>query len=541
LDHHDDREIKQPKEFFMPKRFWLFWLAAFLVALAFDFLFWNKAPGISILIWVTLILGTGIAVIYSEGVKPSLRNIILVVAAIGMAFVTAFRSEPFTRFVALALCFIALFILAYSYRNGYWIWFRLQDHLTALFRLIGAMFSRGFGSDRNPKTPPALPTEDRHKGRRITFAVLRGLLISIPIIAVLAALLASADPVFSSWLAKAFNVTRLPEYIFRLIYILFIAFIVTSAFFHAAFPRKEEQIPSDDQKIIKPFLGWIESVVILGLVNILFLTFVILQFRYLFGAQSNIVAEGYTYAEYARRGFFELVTVAVLSLGLYLALGTVAKREKPAQIRTFSGLALGLIALVLVILASSLQRLLLYEQAYGFSRVRTYTHIFIFWLAGLLLVTAVLEILSKQRLFALGLLVAVFGFGITLAAMNIDGFIVNQNIARVTAGEKFDAEYISTLSDDAVPFIVRAFHSQDPKVMTKAIHDQLGAGLACRLFTLQDAKKAPWQSFNFGELIAQNQLQTISAELKSYPTSQKDGMLFVKINGIEQNCSFTGD
>ena len=525
----------------MPKRFWLFWLAAFLVALAFDFLFWNNAPGISILIWVTLVLGTGIAVACSEGVKPSLRNIILIIAAIGMAFITAFRSEPFTRFVALALSFAVLFILTHSYRKGYWIWFRIQDHLTAFFRLIGALFSRGFGFIRNPKTPPALPTEDRHKGRRITFAILRGLLISIPIIAVLAALLASADPVFSSWLAKVFNITRLPEYIFRLIYILIIAFIVTGAFLYAAFPRKEEQKPSDEQKIIKPFLGWIESVVILGLVDVLFLAFVFLQMRYLFGAQSNIVAEGYTYAEYARRGFFELVTVAVLSLGLYLALGTVAKREKPFRAHTFSGLALGLIALVLVILASSLQRLLLYERAYGFSRVRTYTHIFIFWLAGLLLATAVLEILHEQRWFALGLLVVVFGFGITLAAMNVDGFIVNQNIARVTAGEKFDAGYISSLSDDAAPSIIQAFHSQDPKVTTKSIHDQLGAELACRLFTLQNAKKVPWQSFNFGKLIAQNQLQAISAELKSYPTSQKDGMLFVKINGIEQNCSFTGD
>jgi len=58
---------------------------------------------------------------------------------------------------------------------------------------------------------------------------------------------------------------------------------------------------------------------------------VILQVQYLFGAQSNITAQGYTYAEYARRGFFELVVVAVLSLGLHLVLGTVTRREKPLK------------------------------------------------------------------------------------------------------------------------------------------------------------------------------------------------------------------
>lgn len=503
----------------MPKRFWLFWSAAILVAVLFDVLFWKQAPGISLFIWISLILVTGIALARSEGIKPAWRNIILVVATFGMAFVTILRTEPFSRFVAIALSFVALFILAYSYSQGYWIWYRIQDHILALFRLIGAMFSRGFGLGRDPKTPPVLPSENQHKGRRIAFAILRGVLISIPVIAILAALLAAADPVFSTWLAKIFNIARLPEYIFRLVYIIVIAFILTGAFLHAAFPRKPEQKPSDDQKIIKPFLGWIESTVILGLVNVLFLTFVILQFRYLFGAQSNIAAEGYTYAEYARRGFFELVSVAVLSLGLYLVLGTVVKKEKPLQAKVFSGLSLGLIALVMVILASSLQRLLLYEQAYGFSRIRTYTHIFIFWLAGLLLAAAVLEVLRRQRWFALGLLIAVFGFGVTLAALNVDGFIVNRNISRVVAGEKFDASYLSQLSNDAVPALIRAFHSQALQVSSKLIHDSLGQDLACRLDALQKANPVPWQSFNFSDLIAQNQLTSISTELSQYTNS----------------------
>lgn len=500
----------------MPKRFWLYWVAALVVAVVFDILFWAKAPGISILIWIALILATGICLALSEGVKPALRNIILIVASAGMAFVALFRAEPFTRFVALSLSFAALFILAYSYRQGYWVWFRLQDHLVHLLRLIGAMFSRGFGFTRDPKVPPARPSDEPHKGRRITFAILRGILISIPVIAILAALLGAADPVFSSWLMRIFNIARLPEYIFRTVYILFIAFVLTGAFLHAAFPRKPEEKPQDDKTIIKPFLGWIESIIILGLVDLLFLAFVIIQFRYLFGAQSNIVAEGFTYAEYARRGFFELLAVAILSLGLYLVLGTVMRKDKSVHKNLFTGFSLGLIALVLVILVSSFQRLLLYEQAYGFSRIRTYTHIFIFWLAGLLAATAVLEIFRHHRWFALGLLVAAFGFGITLAAINVDGFIVYQNIARVEAGQKFDSGYITSLSNDAVPAMIQAFHDSSPKISAKAIHDQIGSDLACRAYFLQNPVHVDWQSFNFSDLIARDQLASIKAELAAW-------------------------
>lgn len=525
----------------MPKRYWLFWLAAFLVAFTFDFLFWKKAPGISFLVWIALLLGTGITIAAVEGIKPSSRNIILIAAVIGMAFITAFRSEPFTRFIALALSFSALFILAYSYRHGFWPWFRLQDHLKAFFLLLGAMFSRGFGFIRDPKVPPPLPSQDRHRGRHITLAVLRGILISLPILAILAALLASADPVFSSWLSTLFDLSRLPETLFRLTYILIIAFFITGAFLHAAFPRRSEQKPDDADQIIKPFMGWIESVMVLGLVDILFLVFVVLQFRYLFGAQSNIVAEGFTYAEYARRGFFELVAVAVLSLGLYLILVTISKREKTLHRRLFTGLSLGLISLVLIILASSLHRLFLYEQAYGFSRVRTYTHIFIFWLAGLLLATAVLEVVRGQRWFALSLLIAIFGFGVSLGVINVDGFIVEQNIARINAGQKLDVAYLSSLSPDAVPAILRAFHSQEAKIAQKSIHDQLGIELACRLSVYQNLENTPWQSFLFSDLIARNRLQQFSTELAGYKVVNRNGILLTTFGGSERPCPAFSD
>ena len=82
-----------------------------------------------------------------------------------------------------------------------------------------------------------------------------------------------------------------------------------------------------------------------------FALFAVVQFQYFFGGQTNIGVQGYTYAEYARRGFGELVTVAFFSLLLFLSLSAVVKRQNQTQRWVFSGLGLGMVALVGVMLS----------------------------------------------------------------------------------------------------------------------------------------------------------------------------------------------
>ena len=109
----------------------------------------------------------------------------------------------------------------------------------------------------------------------------------------------------------------------------------------------------------------------------------------------------------------------------------------------FSIMGVVLFALVSVILVSSFQRLQLYESAYGFTRLRTYTHVFIFWLGALLLAVSVLEVFKRQRHFALAALIAGMGFVATLDIINVDGFIVRQNVAHM-ADQNFQGDEPNT-------------------------------------------------------------------------------------------------
>ena len=105
--------------------------------------------------------------------------------------------------------------------------------------------------------------------------------------------------------------------------------------------------------------------------------------------------------------------MAVISLLTMQVLNTISKRQSGKQSNSFTALSVGLVVLVCVILVSAFQRLQLYESAYGFSRLRTYTHVFMIWIGVLLAAAVVLEVLKRSRLFALAIVLAAFGFGIT--------------------------------------------------------------------------------------------------------------------------------
>ena len=102
-------------------------------------------------------------------------------------------------------------------------------------------------------------------------------------------------------------------------------------------------------------------------------------------------------------------------------------------------------------LLSSWQRLNLYEEAYGYSRLRAYTTVFIPWLGALLVAAGVLDVLGKMRWFGLSLVIVIVGFAFSLPILNIDRFIASRNIDRAVSGEEFDAAYLASLSSDAVP------------------------------------------------------------------------------------------
>ncbi|GAB4494905.1 MAG: hypothetical protein OHK0052_01110 [Anaerolineales bacterium] len=523
----------------MKKRTTTFWLLVLAAAWVYDQLFWQKTPGISVTLYTALLIGLGFWFLRSEGGTPHRRALWILPIIALLALFSALRLEPLTWFVTLMLLSVFLMLLALTLRGGRWLEYSLTDlvlnGLSLAFSALGLgaldLAANPAPSEGTAETPPAA----RPKAP-IVWAVVRGLLLAVPVLLVFGTLLASADPMFAQRLENWFNffdIDKLGEYIGRGIWIFILAYLLTGVYLHSLFKSAQERLTGIEKPWLPPFLGFIETTVVLGSLNLLFALFVIVQFQYFFGGQSNIHIEGYTYAEYARRGFGELVLVAFLSLLLYFGLSTITRRVE-TQRHTFAILGTFMAALVGVMLVSAFQRLLLYEQTYGFTRWRTYPHVFMIWLGILLAALVVLEWLGRTRAFGLTLLACSLGFGLTLNFMNVDGWITRQNILLAQSGSPLDVDYLLILSADSTPTVIRAY--QNPS-LPQDLRDQLGAVLVCQQarFT-ETAQQQHWQSYNFSLAHAVRLLNDQTSNLSGYTLTGRSGAYSVEWQNKTQDC-----
>lgn len=506
------------------------WIIVFALGWLFDFLFWKKAPGINFAIFAMACLTAAFYLLLSDGLRPNRTSLGLLPLFGFFAAVTFIRAEPMTTFLAYTFTLLTMSILAFTYLGGRWYLYTITDYLGKSLSLFGSMIVRpiSFMADIRKEQKEA----GMQPSKRNIWPIVRGIVIALPIIAIFASLLASADVIFGQRLddlIKLFNLENLPELIFRLVYIVIIGYALAGVVLHASVESKDENIGNEEKSRIPQFLGFIESAIVLGSVVALFAAFVVIQFQYFFGGTTNIHIDGYTYSEYARKGFGELVTVAFFALLMLLTFSAVTKRETESQRKIYSGLGITLVALLLVMLFSAYQRLGLYEAAYGFSRLRTYTHVFLIWIGLLLIATIVLEILRKERMFAFAMLIASFGFAISLPILNVDVFIVNQNIQRELNNVNkdavdLDAQYFIDLSDDAVPTLVKTLHSS---ATPELVQEKVGAALACIRYERDlDDRDTSWQSFHFARFNADKALASVKKDLagfvvddSAYPTT----------------------
>lgn len=447
-------------------------LAALFLGLCAERLFYGRWPGVSVPLFVALGLTILAGLSRHEGRPPTRANRWLGAAALGFALLSMVRAAPLLVMLNLSACAGLLLLLVANYRGAAlpalpgWRYF--THPLLALLEL-------------SLRPAPLLIAEagrltpDATRARRL-IPVGRGLALALPVVSVFALLLMAADSVFASYVFQIVSLRlpidpALPP---RAAAVLFVGWICAGGMLAALYnqPQPREELASlpaegETQRLPAParslrLLGCVEALTVLSAVNLLFGGFLLVQGAYFFGGLDTLARTRMTYAEYARRGFFELLVVALLALGLVWTLALVTRRESFWQRRAFKLAGALLIALVLGLLASAFQRMLLYEQAYGFTELRVYTHSFMLWLAVILLLFLAALLGERPRLFAFGSFVAALVYLATLNVANPDALIVQANITRYHASGKLDAAYLAQLSPDATPELVAALEQLDP-------------------------------------------------------------------------------
>jgi hypothetical protein len=429
---------------------------ALLLGLIFNLLFYGRAVGISLFLFVLVSVVALFWLGQSKGIRPKRRNLWLLGPLLVVARMVSVRANPFLSFFLRSL--------------------GLADYPAVLAGVAGHSLIQATPIVRNGVDFSIA----WNYGYRGVLPAVRGFLLAIPILLLFTLLLISADTVFASYVNTALHLPILPktlELVWRTILITGTAWLLAGVLSYALLrghSPEQESLPSRVISYTRKHvsLGNIEAFTILTAINLLFLSFVWIQFAYLFGGRANIRLDGFTYAEYARRGFFELVAVSFLTLALILSLNSVTRRTRSRHTLTFNSLSSLMVALVLVMLVSAFQRLQLYEMAFGYTQIRLYVHVFIVWL-GVVFIWFLIVLWwpwrnvpwrnSSDRIivdtgtvnrFAIGAFVAVLGFLITLNIINPDAFIANQNLNRYYQTGKLDPSYLASLSADAIPEII---------------------------------------------------------------------------------------
>lgn len=346
--------------------------------------------------------------------------------------------------------------------------------------------------------------------------VARGLLLALPAVLLFSGLFAAADAVFAAYLGDllsfSFDLGELPP---RVLFALGWAWLAGGLLVFVASGREDSQ-PTDTVVARPPSLplrlGAAEATTVLLAVDLVFAFFVVIQGAYLFGGRDTLETSGLTYSLYARRGFFELIAVAVLAGGLVLGLESlVASRH-----RVYVLAMLALLALTGVVLISATARLALYQGAYGWTELRFYALAAIVWLGGAVVAASAAVVSGASRwtmhaVVLLGLVVA----GV-VNAIGPQSFVAAQNVKRAIQPELVPADgqagldeaYLAQLGDEAVPVLVEAL----PR-LPSAEAEQVRAILRRKARRALEDSAAGWPSWNLGRERARSALESVAGSL----------------------------
>jgi Domain of unknown function (DUF4173) len=492
-------------------------VVASALGILFDMFFFDKPLGISVLLYLGLTLGGALLLAIEFHHRLNKATLALMAVILFLAGMLAVRSSGMLIFLNLAaILYLMLLIVKLTNRPQISLTdYPLSGYFFGLPRLPLRILSSGTGEIR------ALIRSYPPRSMGAYRPIIRGILLALPILFVFLLLLSSADPIFQKYLSSLFDFNVNGELLVR----IFLVGLVTTALSGAyalLFMREPIQDPPARLQSDKLGLGATETTIILGSVSVLFLIFLLVQATYLFGGSDRVLSTGLTYAEYARRGFFELIAVATISMAMLLVLKKTALLPAARDTRRFAWLSAFLVAEVLIIMFSAHQRLSLYEQAYGFTQLRLFSHVFIVWLAAALIMLA-LYILRAQResRFALSLFISVLAFMAVMNLINPDRLIARQNIDRYQQTGKIDGFYLNELSEDATPELIRLL--DDRRVVDKTRIDYHLYWQKQRIDCEYDA----WQSANLSrhaasDLLAKNAAKLISPPKESFSTRCAD-------------------
>lgn len=412
--------------------------------------------GINRTLWLLLAVGFWVGIRLRNGARLMPDEKILLAAIIGLSVALLWRDNEMLialNTMAIAISFGLLPLAAREERS------RLGD--LRIWEVIesGVRFGMSLLVGLIPEVVETHRDRERRAGPSVVAPVLRGVIICAILLPIFGSLLAGADADFGRFFSGLFTFDQvdLPQEIFLVGVCSWLAAGLLSG---TMVQRERAQF---DVAMVGGQLGMIEVGMVLGLLNLMFAAFIGFQVSHFFGGASEVAnAAGLTLSSYAREGFFQLVVVSGLVVPVLLFFESRVRETPATTITLYRGLALTMVALVFAIMASAMQRMVLYQREFGLTVDRFFASAAMAGIAVTLAWLAITALRGASQRFAGGFLVAWAAWLGLLNIANPERIIVDANLARIEKSQPIDLGHLAQLHGDAVPAIAAGLDRLTP-------------------------------------------------------------------------------
>lgn len=339
-----------------------------------------------------------------------------------------------------------------------------------IFDSFRGLLKYGFVSAVSPYINIAVPIKagvgkdkDRRKSAIQVFAAI---LVSVPVLCVVTALLVNSDAAFEglmSYAAEKIGMTVLKLFIALLISAFLMAFVVTNRF--DMFDKNSILLGAPKRPLKSLF-----TVTLLSLLSAVYLAFLFSQLAYFVNSFKGLLPEGFTFADYARRGFFETESVAFINLVIIALLMQFTKKNENDELPAISkGLMAFVSAFSVFFIITAIAKMIMYINKYGLTSLRVFTSVFMIATCAFIVAFAVRVFNAEASTIKYAIAFSLVIFAL-LPTIGIDRTVASYNVNAYLSGkhEKIDIEYLYRLGDEAVPYIAKLKESSDKEVADKA-------------------------------------------------------------------------
>ncbi len=452
--------------------------------------------GVANTLYLLVSLGCGCAYLTARGHKQTRKSLPVLAAAVMGALYYTFHSNAFYA------CVCSLLLVALC---GLWLAITTE---TAVAADSGALFDElnvyvlrplfNFG---------AVFAVGRGRKRGAAMQALLGLVIALPLAAAALALL-SSDAAFAAVLDKAGELFSgsIISALLRHIGGAALGAYIFARYYGAAAGSTRHTLDKNGAQKLENSLHFLPQLSVFSLLAVLcavYVFFLLSQSVYFFSAFRELLPRGFTYAEYARRGFFEICALAVLNAAVIAAVWVFTRSGREKVLRGFS---VGIAAFTLLLIATAFSKLLMYIGNYGL----TLTRVNAAWFMAVLAVVFILIIIRCCGVAVPVVRTAVIFTVVMFLALcwsDPDALTARYNIAQYERGahSQLDVEYVfSDLAPSAWQQMTD--YAQSGSARAAAVRARIEQQCAERQQDIDGGRYSRWQDWTLDRAAARRAL-----------------------------------